>query len=227
MFTTFAYRTLRLIACSLALNVLAGPITPEDVRAERENFPKALAQEKAEAAEIFRVSQQPLLCRRAIAGISRIEDKFANIATNAASHEAHLKLIPLGNKRVPLQAEVKKRSYTTHRPANGMPAYLASTGHRSPEAYVSPDVLAGGVNILTPKGTLQVPACLGADELENYLHWRCDRRIRSGAYWKELHAGRLNDQELARLRYYDYLDANVALRSVPVYQCIEIQSRNH
>ena len=227
MFTTFAYRTLRLIACSLALNVLAGPITPEDVRAERELFPKALAQEKVEAAEIFRASQQPLLCRRAIAGISRIENKLAKMAINAPSHEVPLKLIPVGNKRVPLQAEVKKRSYTTHRPANGMPAYLDSTGRRSPEAYLSPEMLAGGANVLTSKGTLQVPACLGTDELENYLHWRCDRKIRSGGYWNELHAGRLNDQELACLRYYDYLDANMALRSVPVFQCIEIQSRNH
>ena len=227
MFTTFAYRTLRLIACSLALNVLAGPITPEDVRAEREIFPKPIAQEKAEAAEIFRASQQPLLYRRAIAGISRIEDRLANMAINATSHEVPIKLIPLGNKRVPLQAEVKKRSYTTHRPTNGMPAYLDSTGRRSPEAYLSREMLGGGANILTSKGALLVPACLGADELENYLFWRCDRKIRTGAYWNELHAGRLNDQELACLRYYDYLDANVALRSVPVYQCIEIQSRNH
>jgi hypothetical protein len=225
--TTFAYRTLRLIACSLALNVLAGPITPEDVRAERELFPKALAQEKTEAAEIFRSSQQPLLCRRAIAGISRIEDKLANMAINAPSHEVPLKLIPLRNKRVPLQAEVKKRSYTTHRPTNGMPAYLDSPGRRSPEAYLGPEMLAGGANLLTPKGTLQVPACLGGEELENYLHIRCDRRFRFGDYWKELHAGRLKDEELARLRFYDYLDANVPLRSVPVYQCTEIQGRNH
>lgn len=226
MFTTFAFRTLRLIACSLALNVLAGPITPEDVRAEREFFPKALAQEKAEAAEIFRASQQALLYRRAITGISRIEEQLANMAINPLSHEAALKLTPLGNKRVPLQAEVKKRSYTTHRPTNGMPAYLDSTGRRSPETYLSPELLAGGVNILTPKGTLQVPACLEAGELENYLHWRCDRKVRTGDYWKELHAGRLDDRELACLRYYDYLDANVALRSLPVYQCIEIQRRN-
>lgn len=227
MFTTFAYRTLSLIGCSLALNVAAGPITPEDVRAERGIIPKALAQEKAEAVEIFRASQQPLLCRRAIAGISRIEDKLANTATNAASHAADVKLVPLGNKRVPLQAEVKKKGYTTHRPANGMPTYLNLDGRRSPETYLSPAVLAGGVNVLTPKGMLAVPACLGSEDLEDYLHLRCDRKIRTGDYWRELPAGRLNDQELASLRYYDYLDANVALRSVPVYQCTEIQSRNH
>jgi hypothetical protein len=227
VFTTYAYRTLSLIACSLALDVLAGPITPEDVRAEREILPKALAQEKAEALEIFQASQQPLLCRRAMAGISRIEDKLAATAANAASRERDLKLTPLGNTPAPLQAEVNKKTYTTHRPTNGMSAYLDSTGRRSPETYLSPEALAAGANILAPKGSLQVPACLGADELENYLRWRCDRKVRTGDYWKELHAGRLTDRELACLRYYDYLDANRPLRSVPVYQCTEIQSRNH
>lgn len=227
MFTTFAYRTLSLIGFSLALTAAAGPITSDDVRVERGIIPKALAQEKVEAVEILRASQQPLLCRRAIAGISRIENKLANTATNAASRAADVKLVPLGNKRVSLQAEVKKEGYTTHRPANGLPTYLDRNGRRSPEDYLNPDVLKGGANILTPKGTLEVPACLGPKELEDYLHLRCDRKIRTGDYWRELHAGRLNDQELASLRYYDYLDANVALRSVPVYQCMEIQSRNH
>ncbi len=227
MFTTFAYRTLSLIACSVALATAAGPITPEDVRVEREIIPKVLAQEKAEAAEIFRASLQPLLYRRAMAGISRVEDKLSDVLTNAVPHEADFKFIPLGDKKVSLQAEVKRKSYTTHRPANGLPTYLDTKSRRAPEAYLNPEVLAGGVNILTPKGTLQVPACLGQEEMENYLHMRCDRKLRTGDYWKELHAGRLDGQELACLRYYDYLDANVPLRSVPVYQCTEIQGRNH
>lgn len=224
---TFAYRMLSLIASSLSLAVAAGPVTPEDVRAERETIPKALAQEKAEAAEIFRASQQPLLCRRALAGISRIEAKLPNIATDAALQEADLKFIPLGDKRVPLHAEVKKKVFTTRHPANGLPTYLDTKNRRTPEAYLSPEVLAAGVNILTPKATLQVPACLGGEELENYLHMRCDRKFRLGDYWKELHAGRLKDEELTRLRFYDYLDANVPLRSVPVYQCTEIQGRHY
>lgn len=227
MFTTFAYRTLSLIGCSLALAAAAGPITPEDIRAEREIFPKALAQEKAEAIEIFRASQQPLLYCRAIAGISRIEGKLANTPTNTAPDTLDLKLLHLGDKRVPLHAEMKRKSYTTHHPANGLPTYLDAKSRRSPEAYLNSNVLAAGANILSPKATLQVPICLGSEELEDYLHMRCDRKFRTGDYWKELHAGRLNDRELACLRYYDYLDANVALRSVPVYQCTEVQSRNH
>ncbi len=227
MFTTFAYRTLSLIGCSLALSVVAGPITPEDVRAERGIISRALAQEKAEAAEIFRASRQPLLYRRAIAGISRIEEKLANTATTAAPPSAEVKLVPLGDKPVPVQPDLRKKIYTTHQPTNGLPTYLDAKSRRSPETYLSAELLAGGVNILTPKGDLQVPACLGPEELENYLRMRCDRKQRSGDYWKELHAGRLNEQELACLRYYDYLDANVPLRSVPVYQCIEIQGRNH
>jgi hypothetical protein len=224
---TFAYRTLSLIACSAALAAAAGPIAPEDIRAEREMIPKTLAQEKAEAAEIFRVSQQPLLYRRAMAGISRIEDKLANSPTNASLETPDLKLLPLSDKKVPLQAEVKGKSYATHRPANGLPTYLDTKNRRSPEAYLRPEALAGGVNILTPKATLQVPACLGSEELENYLHLRCDLKLRTGDYWKELHADRIDDGELACLRYYDYLDANVPLRSVPVYQCTEIRGRNH
>lgn len=218
---------LSLIASSLALAVAAAPVTPEDIRAEREMIPKALAQEKAEATEIFRASQQPLLCQRALAGISRIEDKLSSVATNAAPYEADLKLIPLRDKRVSLQAEVKKKVFTTRHPVNGLPTFLDTKNRRTPEAYLSPEVLAAGVNILTPKATLQVPACLGGEELEHYLHMRCDRKFRFGDYWKELHAGRLKDEELTRLRFYDYLDANVPLRSVPVYQCTEIQGRNH
>lgn len=230
MFTTFAYRMLSLIGCSLALVAAAGPITPEDIRAERGIIHKALAQEKAEAAEIFRASQQPLLCRRAIAGISRIEDKLANtavLAGRATNDTPDLKLLSLSGKRFPLHVEVKKKSFTAHRPTNGLPIYLDAKSRRVPEAYLSPEVLAAGANILTPKATLEVPACLESEELEEYLHVRCDRKLRCGDYWKELHAGRLNDNELACLRYYDYLDANVALRSVPVYQCTEVQSRNH
>ena len=227
MFTTFAYRTLNLIGCSLTLAASAGPITPKDVRAEREIIPQALALEKAQAAEIFRASQQPLLYRRAMAGISLIEDKLMAVATNATSLSTNLDLVPLGNKRFPMQAEVKKKTYATHWPANGLPTYLDRNGRRSPEAYLNPEVLAGGVNILSPEGTLQVPACLASEELENYLHMRYDRKFQPGDYWKQLHAGRLNEQELACLRYYDYLDANVPLRSVPVYQCTEIQGRNH
>ncbi len=227
MFTTFAYRTLSLIGCSLALAAAAGTISPEDIRAEREIISQTLAREKAEAAEIFRASQQPLLYRRAMAGISRIEDKLSDVSTNAVPPEPDFKFIPLGDKKVPLQAEVKRKSYSTHHPTNGLATYLDTKRRRSPETYVSPEALAGGINILTPKATLQVPACLASEELENYLHMRCDRKFQPGDYWKELHAARLSEQELACLRYYDYLDANVPLRSVPVYQCTEIQGRNH
>ena len=227
MFMIFAFHTLSLIGFSLAFSVAAGSITPEDVRAERGTIPKALALEKAEAVELFRASQQPLLCRRALAGISRTEDKLANAPTNTASNSPDPLLLPLGDKRFTLRAEVQKKSYTAHRPANGMPTYLDTNGRRAPEAYLNPEVLKGGANILTFKAALQVPACLSQEELEDYLHLRCDRKIRIGDYWRELHAGRLNDQELASLRYYDYLDANVALRSVPVYQCTEVRSRNH
>jgi len=84
------------------------------------------------------------------------------------------------------------------------------TGGGAPETYVDPEILKGGVNILTLKGTKQVPACLSGEALENYLQLRCDQKLQPGDYWRELHARKLDDEQLARLRYYDYLDTHVA-----------------
>jgi len=217
---------LSLIGCSLALSVAAVPVTVEDVRAERESIPRSLAREKVEAIEIFRASGQPLLWQRAMCGISCIENKLQGTPTNAAA-ESSAPQVPLGDRKLTLHADVLKKTYTACRPANGMPLYVDRNSRRAPETYIDPEILRAGVNILIPKGTNQVPACLGGQELEDYLHLRCDQKLRTGGYWKELHARRLDDEQLARLRYYDYLDTHVALRSVPVYQCIEIRSRNH
>ena len=226
MFTTFAYRTWSLIGCSLTLSVAAGPVTVEDVRAERQSIPRALARDKVEAIEVFRASHQPLLWQRAVCGISCIENKLQTVQTNAAAGPSPLQVL-LGDRRLTPHADVLVRTYTACQPANGMPVYVNRTSRRAPETYVAPEILKAGVNILTPKGTNEVPACLAGQELEDYLHLRCDQKLRTGDYWKELHAHRLDDEQLARLRYYDYLDTHVALRSVPVYQCMEIRSRNH
>jgi hypothetical protein len=226
VFTTFAYRTLSLIGCSLALGAAAGPVTVADVRTERDSIPHALAREKAEALAIFRASRQPLLWQRAMSGISCIENKLQSTPTNAAAESSAL-LLTLGDKKLTLQAEVLKKIYTACRPVNGLPLYVDRNRRRAPETYLDPEILKGGVNILTLKGTNQIPACLSGEELEDYLQLRCDQKLQTGDYWRELHAGKLDDEQLARLRYYDYLDAHVALRSVPVYQCTEIRSRNH
>ena len=226
MFTTFAYRTLSLIGCSLALGAAACPVTVGDVRTERDSIPRALAQEKAEAIAIFRASQQPLLWQRAMSGISRIENKLQSTPTNAAAETSAL-LLTLGDNKLTLHADVLKKSYTACQPTNGLPLYVDRNRRRAPETYVDPEILKGGVNILALKGTNQVPACLSGEALENYLHLRCDQKLQPGDYWRELHARKLDDEQLARLRYYDYLDTHVALRSVPVYQCMEIRSRNH
>ena len=226
MFTTFAYRTWSLIGCSLTLSVAAGPVTVEEVRAERESIPRALARDKVEAIEIFRASHQPLLWQRAVCGLSCIENKLQAVQTNAAAEPSATQVL-LGDRKLTPHADVLERTYTACQPANGMPVYVDRTRRRAPETYVAPEILKAGVNILIPKGTNEVPACLAGQELEDYLHLRCDQKLRIGDYWKELHARRLDDEQLARLRYYDYLDTHVALRSVPVYQCMEIRSRNH
>ena len=223
---TFAYRTLSLIGCSLtmSLGVAAGPLDSTDVCAERGAIPKALAHEKAEAIEVFRASQQALLRDRAMSGISQVENKLQGAQTNATV-ESDAPLLSLGETKLTVHANVLKKSYTVHHPSNGKPIYVNINGRRAPENYVAPEILSTGVNILTPKGTVRVPVCLGGEELENYLQLRCDQKIQTGDYWKELHARKLDDQQLARVRYYDYLDTHVALRSVPVYQCMEIRSR--
>lgn len=211
---------------SLGISVIASPVSPADVRAERAAIPIAIAQRKTEAAELFRASQQSLLLQRALIGISRIENKLASTATNATLELPELKFQPLGAKHIPLPTGIEQKSYTTHGPTNGMPNYLNRHHRRTPEEYLPAEKLMKGANVLTPKGTVSVPVCLSPGAVEDYLQFRCDRRIRAGGYWSELHAGRLDDAELARLRYYDYLDANIALRPVPVYQCRELQSRN-
>ena len=227
MFTTFAYRMWSLIGCSLTLSVAAGPVTVEDVRAERQSIPRALARDKVEAIEIFRASHQPLLWQRAVCGgLSCIENKLQAIQTNAAAGPSTPQVL-LGDRKLTPRADVLERTYTACQPANGLPVYVDRTSRRAPETYVAPEILKSGVNILIPKGTNEVPACLAGQELEVYLHLRCDQKLRTEDYWKELHARRLDDEQLARLRYYDYLDTHVALRSVPVYQCMEIRSRNH
>jgi hypothetical protein len=217
---------LSLIGCSLALGAAAGPVTVADVRTERDSIPRALAREKAEALAIFRASRQPLLWQRAMSGISCIENKLQSTPTNAPAESSAL-LLTLSDKKLTLQAEVLKKSYTACRPVNGLPLYVDRNRRRAPETYLDPKILKGGVNILTLKGTNQIPACLSGEELEDYLQLRCDQKLQTGDYWRELHARKLDDEQLARLRYYDYLDAHVALRSVPVYQCMEIRSRNH
>jgi hypothetical protein len=225
---TSAYRTLSLIGCSLTLSAVAaaGPLTAADVRTERDAIPRYLAQEKAEAIEMFGASQQALLRDRAMSGISRIENKLQSGATNVVV-EPNALLLPLGEKKLVLHADVVKKSYTAYRPSNGKPLYVNTKGLRAPETYVAPEFLRTGVNILIPKGTVRVPVRLGGDELEDYLQLRCDRKLQTGDYWKELHARKLDDEQLARLRYYDYLDTHAALRSVPVYQCTELRSRTH
>lgn len=218
----FALRILSLLVCSV-LAVRAGPVTPTDVREERASIPSALAAEKAEAIQVFQASQQISLAVRAMEGISRIEDSLSRIETNVSTAIPEVQPAILGEKRMPLGLTVTKHIYTTAAPTNGFICYLDARNRRSPELYLASTSLKQGANVLVPKCILPVPACLSATELDDYLVERLDHNFPTGAYWRHLHSGHIRDDELARLRYYDYLDTHAPLHSVPVYQCIEIR----
>jgi hypothetical protein len=201
----------------------AGPLTPADVQEERATIPSALAAEKAEANQVFQASRQFSLACRALEGISRIEDSLSQVSTNVPAATAEMRPTILGEKRMPLGVTVIKRIHTTTVPTNGFNCYLDAQNRRSPELYLDSASLKRGVNVLVPKGVFPIPSCLQAAEVDDYLIERIDRNLTVGAYWNHLHSGRIPDEELARLRYYDYLDTHTPLHSVPVYQCTEIR----
>src|ERR1039458_4730817 len=66
------------------------------------------------------------------------------------------------------------------------------------------------------------PACLPALELEDYIHLRIECGLKTGDYWAQLYANKYTDEQLALLRYYDYLDTSTPMQPVAVYRCTEL-----
>lgn len=227
MFSTSALLTLMSIACSLTIAAKANPLTAEDVRAEREQIPKPIAQEKAQAAELFRASQNAPLLKRVTSGISVVEDKLQQTDIVTCHTNDEIKADILGGKQLTLYARSEARTFSSHRPTNSLPLYLDASGRKKPETYLRPEELQGGVNILVPWKTIDAPACLTVTELESYIQMRCDFKLKTGDYWSQLHASRLNDEQLAQLRYYDYLDIYAPKQPVLVYHCTELRGRNN
>lgn len=229
MFSTYALPTLRSIAYSLFLTIAAkaNPLTPEDVRAEREQIPKQIAQEKAQAAELFRASQNASLLKRVTPGVSVVENKLQQTDIVTRHTNDDIKADALGEKQLTLYAGVEARTFSSHHPTNSLPLYLDASGRKNPETYLWPEELQSGVNVLVPWKTIDAPACLTAVELERYIQMRCDLKLKTGDYWSQLHASRLNDEQLAQLRYYDYLDLHAPKRPVLVFHCTELRGRNN
>jgi hypothetical protein len=202
-------------------------LTPADIRAEREQISKQIAQEKAQAAELFRASQNGPLLKRATSGVSVVENKLqqTDIVTRRTNDD--IKADILGARQITLYARAEARTFSSHRPPNSLPLYLDTSGRNNPETYLRPDELQSGVNILVPWKTIDAPACLNATELEDYIQMRCDLKLKTGDYWSQLHASRLNDAQLAQLRYYDYLDIYAPKQPVLVFHCTELRGRNN
>ena len=229
MYSISALPTLMSIACSLFLTIAAkaNPLTPEDVRAEREQIPKQIAQEKAQAAELFRASQNGPLLKRVTSGVSVVENKLqqTDIVTRRTNDD--IKADILGARQITLYARAEARTFLSHRPTNSLPLYLDSSARKNPETYLRSEALQSGVNILVPWKTIDAPACLTAAELERYIQMRCDLKLKTGDYWSQLLASRMNDEQLAQLRYYDYLDLNAPKQPVLVFHCTELRGRSN
>ena len=229
MFSISALPTLTSIACSLLLTAAAdaNPLTPEDVRAEREQIPREIAQEKAHAAELFRASRNVPLLKRVTSGVSIVENKLtgADITTRRKIEETAAGV--LGERQFTLYARTEGRTYSAHHPTNSLPLYLDPNRRKKPETYLPPEQLQRGVNILVPWKTIEAPACLTAAELEDYIQMRCDLKLKTGDYWSQLHASRLTDKQLVELRYYDYLDLHAPKQPVLVFHCTELRGRSN
>jgi len=221
VFSTFAYPTLISTVCSLVLThaVDANPITQEDVRAEREQITREIAREKAQAAELFRAGQNLPLLKRVSSGVSTVENKLTEANIVARPRMEEIEAAPLGKRQITLYARTETRTYSAHRPTNSLALYVDPNGRKKPETYLATEDLRRGVNILVPWKTMEAPACLTASELEGYIRMRCDFKLKTGDYWSQLHASRLNDEQLAQLRYYDYLDIHAAKQPVLVFHC--------
>jgi hypothetical protein len=128
----------------------------------------------------------------------------------------------LGKRPLTLYARIETRTYSAHRPTNSLALYVDPNGRKKPETYLATEDLRRGVNILVPWKTMEAPACLTASELEGYIRMRCDFKLKTGDYWSQLHASRLNDEQLAQLRYFDYLDIHAAKQPVLVFHCTEL-----
>ena len=221
----YALHVLILSASNLfVLTGLAVPITAEDVQLERQSIPSSICIEKHNAYENLtaggsQLSQWPL-----IQGISPIYNKRINVDTSL--------YIPTRNTTLenPQQAQVLSprqgmiANYTlstnfVHFPSNNFRNFISTPDMKHPEQYIKPEILHQGINVLTMVKSELIPSCLTAVEVEEYIQLRYQLKFDVGDYWLLLHSGTLSDNQLAALRYYDYLDQKANKQLVSIYNC--------
>jgi hypothetical protein len=219
----YASRVSILVVASLAASFLAqaGPVSSEDVRQERSCVDVGACQEKVRAISQLRFSGG-LWKWVILSGSSGVQNKLAAIDLTLSTFPWNEPIEQLGGRQIAFALEVKARKFLAHHPANGKANRIDTAGRPHPEVYLTAEELKSGVNILTFLQTLDIPVCLSAVEVENYIYFRVECQLRPGDYWKQLHTGKYTDEQLAVLRYLDYLDANAPTQPVPVYHCTEL-----
>lgn len=216
--------------CALTLTVstlvsvaaAAGPISAEDVRQERQGIPMDVCQEKARAFAQLQVSGSDLAKWVLSSGTSTIQNELSAADTSVIIPTRETAFDRLGVKQSNLRIEVSRRTFLAHYPGNGLKTILDTKGVPHPEVFIASEDLQAGVTLLVPFKTIQAPACLPALELEDYIHLRIECGLKTGDYWAQLYANKYTDEQLALLRYYDYLDTSTPMQPVAVYRCTEL-----
>jgi hypothetical protein len=223
----FAFRVWILIASSalLGLAAAAGPLTAEDVRQEKQAISQEICFEKAHIYPSLQATGSALARWVLLSGTSTIQNKLSAVDSSTVVFPREERFGTLGSKLQSFSDGVSCRRFYTHFPENGYRNVLDAKGTPNPERYLPQSDLAAGVNVLVRLKTIQAPVCLSAAELEEYIHLRVELKIKPGNYWAYLHLNKLNDEQLALLRYYDYLDTSAPKRPVAVYRCSELIAR--
>jgi hypothetical protein len=170
-----------------------------------------VCQEKARAFAQLQVSGSDLAKWVLSSGTSTIQNELSAADTSVIIPTRETAFDRLGGKQSNLRIEVSRRTFLAHYPGNGLKTILDTKGVPHPEVFIASEDLQAGVTLLVPFKTIQAPACLPALELEEYIHLRIECGLKTGT-----------DEQLALLRYYDYLDTNAPMQPVAVYRCTDL-----
>lgn len=217
---TYVSTILTLVGINLALSALANPITPNDVKQERALINPANCMVKVNIQSLFASSMPELTAYALTTGIADIDNKLVEPQNSRTIQPLPVEFSQISKPTSQPRAYFKHASYTCHSPSNSLPNFLATT-----TALPQIPQNAHKFNLLEVKAIIQVPTCLTFKELEAYIRLRFDKNLGLGAYWKELHRTRITPEDLALLRWFDYLDENNPKQPVTVYTCTEYQLR--
>ena len=216
----YAYIVLILIGSNLFNTAKANPITPNDVNQEKAIISPANCIVKLNTQSRFANSMSALTASVLTTGIAAIDNKLESQLNYPTIPPLTIDFAALNKTPMPPRAYTRNKPYTCHHPDNNLPNFLADETSLS---KIPPNVKQ--FNLLKARTTLQAPACLTFKELEDYIRLRVDQNLELGAYWRELHQPQRTANDLALLRWFDYLDENTSKQPVTVYTCTTYQLR--